>query len=179
MPHAAEHPDLVTVLASHYEELVDYVRRRFHDRGFARDVVHDVCVELIERPPAQAIHTPVAFLRRATTHRAIDRVRADAVHSALIDSVAEVPDIHTHAHDGAQALSFRQQLEALAAIVEALPPRARQCFLLHRIHGMTHEAIAQEIGVTRSMVSHHFKRAMDDIVRHWAPAHEAVAALAA
>ncbi len=170
MQPAALSPALIAALAQHYDELVEHVRRRFRDRGFARDVVHDVCVELLERPPQQEVHTPLAFLRHVSTHRAIDRQRADAVRGALIDSVADTPDLHAHHHDGASALDFKQQLEALVAIVEALPPRARQCFLLHRIHGMTHEAIAAEIGVTRSMVTQHFNRAIDRIARDWAPA---------
>jgi RNA polymerase sigma factor (sigma-70 family) len=167
---AAPPSTLIDVLAQHYDELVDHVRRRFRDRGFAREVVHEVCVELLERPPAQAIHTPLAFLRHVSTHRAIDWCRADQARGAVFESVAEPPDIHVHLEDGAAALDFRQQLEALVAIVEALPPRARQCFLLHRIHGMTHEAIAREIGVTRSMVTQHYNRAMDRIALQWEPA---------
>jgi len=163
-------PPLVAALARHYDELVEHVRRHFRDRGFAHDVVHDVCVELMERPPAQAVHTPLAFLRHVSTHRAIDRQRADAARAALIDSVADTPDLHAHGEDGASALDFKQQLEALVAIVEAMPPRARQCFLLHRIHGMTHEAVAAEIGISRAAVTQHCQRALDRIVRDWAPA---------
>lgn len=166
-------PPLVAALARHYEELVEHVRRHFRDRGFARDVVHDVCVELMERPPAQAVHTPLAFLRHVSTHRAIDRQRADAFRAALIESVPDTPDVHAHGNDGARALDFKQQLEALVAIVEAMPPRARQCFLLHRIHGMTHEAIAVEIGISRVAVTQHVHRARERIARDWAPAREA------
>jgi RNA polymerase sigma-70 factor (ECF subfamily) len=163
-------PPLIAALARHYDELVDYLQRRFRDRGFARDVVHDVCVELMERPPVETVHTPLAFLRHVSTHRAIDRQRADTTRSTLIESVADTPDIHSHFEDGAYALDFKQQLQALITLIEALPPRARQCFLLHRIHGMTHEAIAAEIGVTRSMVTQHYNRAVERIAAAWAPA---------
>lgn len=161
---------LVAALAAHYDQLVEHVRRRFRDRGFARDVVHDVCVALMERPPADPVHTPLAFLRRVSTHRAIDRLRADDLRAQVVESVADTPDIATHTLDGAQALDFKQQLEALVVIVEGLPPRARQCFLLHRIHGMRHEEIAEAIGVSRSMVTHHVNRALDRIALDWAPA---------
>lgn len=170
MAHAAHPSPLIAALAQHYDELVEHVRRRFRDRGFARDVVHDVCVELLEKPPAQAVHTPLAFLRHVSTHRAIDRQRADTTRTALIDSVAEPPDTLVHAEDGASALAFQQELLALVTIVEALPPRARQCFLLHRIHGMAHAEIAAEIGVSRAMVTQHVNRAMDRIAQQWAPA---------
>lgn len=167
-------PALLAVLTLHYEDLVSYVRRRFSSSapGLARDVVHDVCVELMERPPVQEVHAPLAFFRRVCMHRAIDRWRADVAHGAVIESVGHTPDIHVHTEDGASALDFDQQLAALVAVIEALPPRARQCFLLHRIHGMTHEAIATEIGVTRSMVTQHLRNALERIARDWAPARE-------
>ena len=167
--HAALSPVLVAALAEHYDQLVEHVRRRFRDRGFARDVVHDVCVELMERPPAGPVHTPLAFLRHVSTNRAIDRQRADAARSSVVECVGDTPDLVGHHRDGAAELDFKQQFEALVAIVEALPARARQCFLLHRLHGMRHEEIAAEIGVTRSMVTHHVNRAMDRIAAEWAP----------
>lgn len=40
---------LLSTLVRHYDELVEHVRRRFGERGFARDVVHDVCVHLKRR----------------------------------------------------------------------------------------------------------------------------------
>jgi len=162
---------LVATLAQHYDELVGYVRPRFGDRGFARDVVHDVCVQVLERPPAQTLRAPLAFLRRASLNQAIDRCRADDARNAVIETRPEPPEpLASDGHDGASALEFQRHLRSLVRIVEALPPRARQVFLLHCVHGMTHQEIAQTIGVTRSMVSHHFARAMRDIEAHWEPA---------
>ncbi|EOA1404169.1 RNA polymerase sigma factor, partial [Pseudomonas aeruginosa] len=41
MPFDPAKPTLLSTLVRHYEELVDHVRRRFGDRGMAREVVHD------------------------------------------------------------------------------------------------------------------------------------------
>jgi len=173
MPPTVLNPTLLAALERHYDDLVDYIRRRFGDRSHAREVVHDVCIELLENPPREEIRTPLAFLRRVSHNRAIDRHRADSTRLALIEPVAELPDIHTHSQDGAAALDFQQQVEALARIIEALPPRARQVFLLHRIHDMPQAEIAAELGISRNMVTQHFARAMDSILRHWEPAREA------
>lgn len=165
---------LLAALESHYDELVDHIRRRFRERGgdggFAREVVHDVCVQVLEAPPVEAVHTPLAWLRTATSHRAIDRCRADDRRLALVEVVAEVPDVLTHGHDGAAELEFRQQLAALVRIVEALPPRARQVFLLQRVHGMAQQEIAAALGISRNMVAQHHQRAMLAIEAGWEPA---------
>lgn len=58
MPFDPAKPTLLSTLVRHYEELVDHVRRRFGDRGMAREVVHDVCVQLLERDEKENVHTP-------------------------------------------------------------------------------------------------------------------------
>ncbi|MDG9930743.1 MULTISPECIES: RNA polymerase sigma factor [unclassified Pseudomonas] len=175
MTHSPQDAALVHALALHYDDLVEYIRRRFQGSQFAREVVHDVCVQLLEKPPQQPVKVPFAFLRRATFNRAIDRRRADSTRDARFEAVAEVSDWHMHDLDGAAALDFEQQLEALLAIIDALPARARQVFLLHRIHDMPQREIAEELGISVNMVTQHFARAMRDIARDWEPARLALA----
>lgn len=163
-------PSLMAALELHYEDLVDYIRQRFGSWGFARDVIHDVCVEMIERPPSQQVHTPLAFLRRVSRHRAIDRSRSEATRRQWIDFVDEVPDEACHVCDGAWELEFKQQLQALVTVIEGMPPRPRQIFLLHRVHGMKQDDIARELDISRNMVAQHLARALQLIRTRWAPA---------
>ncbi|WP_341645261.1 sigma-70 family RNA polymerase sigma factor [Thauera sp. SDU_THAU2] len=169
MPQIPASASLLTAFEEHYDDLIAYLRRHLRDSGHARDVAHDVCVELLERPPAQPIHTPLAYLRKVFRHRAIDHLRSNAVYQGIIVSVEELPD-QTHDEDGARSLDFKQQVAALVVIVDALPPRARQCFLLNRIYGMTHDAIAAEIGITRSAVTQAVRHAVKRILNDWEPA---------
>lgn len=160
---------LLATLERHYEELVNYVRHRFRGRGFARDVVHDVCLQVMERPPAEPVQIPLAMLRRMSTNRAIDWVRSDTTRTALAETMAEVPDAHAHGSDGAQALESQQHLLALVRIVEGLPPRARQVFLLSRIHDMPQQEIADALEISRNMVTQHLARALRTIEAEWEP----------
>lgn len=175
MTKSTHETELIGALALHYDDLVAYIRRRFHGTQFARDVVHDVCLQLLEKPPQQQVKLPFAFLRRTSFNRAIDRRRADLTRGAYFESTAEVPDWHVHELDGAAALDFEQQLEALLIIIDALPARARQVFLLHRIHDMPQREIAAELGISVNMVTQHFARAMRSIAQDWEPARLALA----
>lgn len=163
MPTTSDNPSLLTTLVRHYEELVEHVRRRFTGRGFARDVVHDLCVQLLERPARSTAAHPLAFLRRASVYRAIDRHRSESAYANNVVSMEEVPDLHSHEEDGAQHLHLAQQIEALRVAIDGLPPRCRQVFLLHRLHDMTQEEIAQAFGISRNMVARHVARAMQDL----------------
>ncbi|WP_059410368.1 RNA polymerase sigma factor [Cupriavidus basilensis] len=155
------HLTLFATLIRHYDDLVDHVRRRFGDRHFARDVVQDVCVQVLERPPAGIVARPLAFLRHVSTHRAIDRYRAEQARQQALDEWAAVTQAHgASAPDGAQALAFRQQVDRLAACIAALPPRCRDAFVLHRLHDLPQDEVAERLGISRGMVARHMARAM-------------------
>lgn len=161
-----ENSKLVVALVYHYDELVSYVRRRFGDHHFAQDVVHDVCIELMEKPPATQVHTPMAFLRKLLRNRAIDRYRQYQVQQAHLNTLQETT-VASHHIDGERVLHFVQRLEALKRIIEALPARQRQVFLLHRLHDMPQQEIADELGISRNMVTQHFTKAMATINLNW------------
>lgn len=163
MSSTPDNQTLLCTLVRHYEELVDYVRRRFTGRSFARDVVHDLCIQLLEKPSRTTARQPLALLRRATLYRAIDRQRAEASYSGLVTGVETLPDIPVQTYEPLERLLWRQRLEALRQAIEALPPRCRQVFLLHRLYDMPQAEVAEALGVSRNMVARHMMRAMQSL----------------
>ncbi len=161
--------DLLQALALHYDDLVEHIRRRFSNQHFARDVVHDVCLQLLEKPPLKAISVPIAFLRRATLNRAIDRRRAESTRIQYVQTQIPLAEQYRDDLDGAKALEFEQRLRALLAVIDSLPARQRQIFLLHRIHGMPQQEIAVELDISVNMVAQHFMRAMRTLALRWLP----------
>ncbi|MFT4241809.1 MAG: RNA polymerase sigma factor [Acidovorax sp.] len=181
LPLTALRPPIST-LVHHYEELVAHVRRgpvaRWFDAGMAREVVHDVCAELIERPPAPP-RTPLAFLRTVCTRRAIDRCRIEQRHAFWVEGQAAPPDataLPDESCDPARILEGRQRLALLADSIHALPPRCRDVFVMHRIHGLPQQDIAQHLGISLKTVEKHLalgtaacRRALDDTLRDLSP----------
>ncbi|MFC4296772.1 RNA polymerase sigma factor [Castellaniella hirudinis] len=159
---------LVASLTYHYDDLVGYVGRRFGDPEFARDVVHEVCADLLGRPEPAGVREPLAFLRRVLRNRAIDRRRGDAVRARLAEALAGrmIEAVH---EDAATRLRGMQATEALAAVILALPDRARQIFILHRLYDMPQGAIAGELGLSLNAVAKHYAMALRRIRERWAP----------
>src|SRR5690606_30544957 len=158
----------VASLAHHYNDLVSYVGRRFGDHDFARDIVHEVCAELLDRPEPAGVRTPLAFLHRVVHNRAIDRRRRDAARSRLVDTLAAaaIPDDH---EDAAAYLRGMQATDALAAVILAMPDRPRQIFILHRLYDMPQSAIAGELGLSLNAVAKHYAQAIRRIREQWEP----------
>ena len=96
-------------------------------------------------------------------YRAIDRQRAEATHSSLVIGVETLPDIPVSVDEPLERILWRQQLEALRQAIEALPPRCRQVFLLHRLHDMPQADVADALGISRNMVARHMMRAMQSL----------------
>ena len=134
----------------------------------SRDVVHEVCADLLDRPEPAGVRQPLAFLHRVVRNRAIDRRRSDAARHRLTDMLADAayPDSH---EDAAAYLCGMQATEALAAVILALPDRPRQVFILHRLYDMPQSAIAGELGLSLNAVAKHYAHAIRRIRAQWVP----------
>lgn len=158
LPNSSTPPILVS-LVRHYDDLVDYVRRRFGCKMFAREIVHDVCVHLLEKPAIEA-RQPIALLKRISHNMAVNECRAESVRTRLIDSMAELPDIASTANHAA-ALDAQREIHLLAQAVENLPPRCQQVFIMHKIHGLSQAEVAEQLGISVKMVERHTRLGLD------------------
>ncbi|WP_437882367.1 RNA polymerase sigma factor [Pseudomonas sp. LRF_L74] len=59
-----------------------------------------------------------------------------------------------------RVLVGQQALEQVSAAIEALPPRCREAFNLSRVHGMSHEQVAQAMGISLSQVEKYMVRSL-------------------
>jgi len=158
---------LLAAIVRHYDDLVNHVRqhigRRGGDRAEAQDVVHDVCVELIERPPEGEIRVPLAFLREIASRRAIDRYRSEAAQRQWLEHAAELPecaDPSPFGRDPALLFAGRERLACLASAIEALPPRCRDVFVMHKIHQLEQAEVADQLGISLKTVEKHLRLGM-------------------
>lgn len=160
MSHATSRSSLVTVLTRHYDELVDSVRRRFGDRHTAHEVVHDVCVQLLESPEKEAVRLPLALLRKITHDRAISHYRSERRRQAWVDKHAELPEIVCCAPNPECHHEVADELERLSVAVSTLSPRCQQVFVMHKIHELPQKEVAVQLGISLKTVEKHLKLGM-------------------
>ncbi|HDS1139928.1 TPA: RNA polymerase sigma factor [Stenotrophomonas maltophilia] len=153
---------LVSSLVRHYEELVDYLHRRFRSPGLAREVVHDVCVRLLERPVAHDARQPVALLRRIAHDAAVDRCRAEDLRRHWVEPRTKLPEGTCPRPGPEQQAQGVQALQRLSSTIERMPCRRQQVFILHKIHELPQAEVAQRMGIGLKAVERHLRLAMAD-----------------
>ncbi|MFJ3058083.1 sigma-70 family RNA polymerase sigma factor [Herbaspirillum sp. NPDC087042] len=158
---------LLDALMRHYDELVDHVRRRFGDKNFAHEVVHEVYVHVVNARPREQEGTPLALLKHISTCKAIDLQRAANSRNQWQESVDAVPDISQHHIDGEEVLRGKQLVDALENVISDLPPRCREVFVLHKLEELSQDEVATTLGISRKMVVKHMERAMSAIRPVW------------
>lgn len=157
MPFDPAKPSLISTLVRHYDELVDHVRRRFGDRGFAHEVVHDVCVQLLEKYEKEDVRTPLALLRKISHDQAVSRYRSERRRQAWIVALPELTEPVCEAPTPPRHYEAAREFERLAQIIADLPPRCQMVFVMHKIHELTQAEVAARMGISLKTVEKHLR----------------------
>ncbi|AYG45356.1 RNA polymerase sigma factor [Pseudomonas sp. Leaf58] len=150
-------PTLLSTLVRHYDDLVDHIRRRFGDRSMAREVVHDVCVQLLERGEKEDVHTPLALLRKISTDTAVSRYRSERRRAAWVEAIAELPEVACPAATPISRYDSEREFQLLVNAIAELPPRCQAVFVMHKIHQMPQVEVADRLGISIKTVEKHLR----------------------
>lgn len=93
-----------------------------------------------------------AFLYRLTANLAADQARADRRHGALFATGEPAQEVADDRPAADRAIVDREQLGALMAALDELPPRTREIFMLRKFDEMPVNEIAARLGLSRSSI---------------------------
>ncbi len=146
----------------HYAKLTRMVRGKGVHTDDASDIVQDAYLRLTAALDRTDVRDPGAFLRTTAINLIRDRSRASAIRRHIV-----IRDGDTYEHVACpspsteQAAIGRQQLAILEAALAELHPKRRAALVLYRFDNLTHAEIAQQLGISISMVEKHVRLALD------------------
>ncbi len=149
------------MLTRYYRELLNFLSRSVSDRDTAADLVQESYVRVLAAQQAgQAVHDPRALLYRTARNLVIDQHRrADIRCHADIDGLAEHEQPVASQHlQPEEMYADQQHARAIMAAIESLPPRCREAFVLNRFEGLSHQEVAEHMGISKNMVAQHVIR---------------------
>lgn len=135
---------------------------RYLDRSGCEDAYQTMYLKLANISADQRIDNGRAYLYKVAYHQAVDRARAEQRERVLLDQVAQLLTEPAF-NDDNQTLQAQVDLQHLTEIILAMPERTRRIFVLSRYHGMPEREIAKELGVSKSLVAKHVRRALEHI----------------
>ena len=158
-PNGSGHAQRISRLFSeHNEALIQFLATRLRSVQEAKEVAQEAYVRLLSLEDSGAVSFLRAFLFKTAANLAVDRIRGRnrqqlARDAGLCDDLREVPTPD-------REVATAQEVEIVRRLVGELPPKCRQAFLLHRVHGAEFSEIAKEMGLSERMVRHYVLRAV-------------------
>nr|WP_278251325.1 sigma-70 family RNA polymerase sigma factor [Bordetella holmesii] len=142
----------------HRPWLMGWFRRKLGCAHHAEDMTQDVFTRILQGRKQVHAGQARAFLVTVARGLVIDHWRHRALESAYAEYLAGLPE--AHAPSAEQRLEIMQALGTLDRMMDGLPERARQAFLLSQLDGLSYPEIAVRLGVSVSSVQQYMVKAM-------------------
>ena len=146
----------------YYRELINFCAHALHDRDAAADVVQETYARFVVMARSQVVDEPRALLYKVARNLLIDQARRQRVrdHDSL-DTLTESDQPLARADwQPDTAAEGQQYARHMHEVIEGLPARCREAFMLNRFEGLSHQEVADRMGISRNMVAQHVIRAV-------------------
>ncbi len=160
---------LLAAYDAHRAALRRFLAARSGDAAEADDLMQELWLAA-QTGASGPVSNPRAYLFRMANNLVLARRRAalrgaarDRAWITLRHGAVSEPEDDAPAADA--AMIAREEAAALASAIANLPPAAGRAFRLHKFEGLSHEQVAQQLGISRSGVEKHIAVAMAHLRR--------------
>ncbi|MDP2698377.1 RNA polymerase sigma factor [Thalassospira sp.] len=154
---------LLNAFEEQRETLLRLAARKLGNAEEARDVVQDAYVRISGVSSGQVIDDHGAFLRTVVLNLVRDHLRRQNRSAPLINAGDAEDALRYAAADQPSAETIiyqRQRMAAFETALKSLPRRSREVFILRKLHGMSHDEIANQTGLSKAAIEKHLYRAL-------------------
>jgi RNA polymerase sigma factor (sigma-70 family) len=159
-PGSIIEPGLLRAFLDNHRDLVRFLSRRLRCLFTARDLTQEVYLRLVRADgDGAAIDNPRAFLFQIAANLATDHQRVQGRRSELLREAHHLLWEREDEISPERQILARDELAAIEAALKLLPERTRRIFYLNRFEGITQSDIAHQLGISRTSVEKHVRRA--------------------
>lgn len=135
--------------------LRDWLRRRLSLRQDVDDVIQETYAILAGMADVSHILQPRAYVYSVAHSVVLQQLRRAQVVS--IEAVAEIDRVAIVGDEVSpeRMASSRQELARIGALIESLPDKCRQAFVLRRVEGYSQREIAERMNISENTVEKH------------------------
>jgi RNA polymerase sigma-70 factor (ECF subfamily) len=111
-------------------------------------------------PDFQQVGSPRALLFRIAHNMAVERARRQKAQAT--DTVGDLQQLTVYSSEAPADVQFddRRRFESFCAAVDQLPPLCRRVFVLRKVYRLSHDEIAEVLGVSHSTIEKHVAKGL-------------------
>lgn len=143
-------------MTKYYNELVYYVQRMIGDKEKSRDLIQETYMKTIEKSKKINIKNERAFLYKVARNLVVDKARKKQ--KVFKVEYEESTHFIPKKEQPEEIVLINSRDEDLKKIIETLPSRSKQAFVLHIMKGYSRQEIAQIMGISVNAVQKHITR---------------------
>jgi RNA polymerase sigma-70 factor, ECF subfamily len=157
------------VFTTYYSSLCRYAEEMVHDNYQAEDIVTNLFVVLWDDRKNICIHTSLrSYLYRSTYNACLNAIRKKKTENKYKDYFIHHAEFSKNHDYGSSFYPLSEIIEneldnRLKEVIDNLPPRCREIFLLSRVEELSHKEIADELDISVNTVKSHIMNALKSI----------------
>ncbi len=154
------------IFFKYHGRLVMFANKFTHDLEIAQDIVQDAFLTLWEKADLLTINdSPKSYLFQMVKNRALNHKRHVGVKSSAKDKlIAEMQALEKSAYinmgDPLYSLLESELEEKVDQIIQSLPDKCQQVFVMSRKQHLKNKEIAIELGISVKMVEKYISKAL-------------------
>jgi len=160
LPQVAE-STVVGLFKSQAKRVRSFLRWRLRSDEDAQDATQEVFLRLWRREKEGALEAEASsYMMTSAYNVAVDVERWRAYHKPNERVAIEDADVASRDPDASEALFWRDALHQFVDVLNELSDVTQEIFTLYHVEGLTHVAIAKQVGMTVRSVERHMARAI-------------------
>jgi RNA polymerase sigma factor (sigma-70 family) len=160
MPDPSSKPtDFASLYRGTVAPLRRYLARLLGNNAEAQDVAHDAYLRVYPKVQDQSALKPEAVLFTTARRLAINRLKRRQI-APFVPAAAELDSAAAATPGVAQQVMARQEWQDLEQAIAQLPEGCRTVLLLRKIELLSHQEIAERLGIAVSTVEKQHARAL-------------------
>jgi RNA polymerase sigma factor (sigma-70 family) len=137
-----------------------YLRKFTSGAEDVEDLVQETYVRMYALEDYRDVDSPRALLFRIAHNLAVERARRNTTQAT--DSVGDLEALNVYSNEtpADEQIDARRRFESFCAAVDRLPPLCRRVFVLRKVYRLSHDEIAEVLGVSHSTIEKHVAKGL-------------------
>jgi RNA polymerase sigma-70 factor (ECF subfamily) len=152
---------VVQLYENHYHSLYNFFLKRLGSHEDAADGAQEVFMRLIRHHGTAELDSPDGYIWRTTQNLVKEIKRTRAIRLRWMAQQTEDSDEQVSQAPGPEeAMEIQQIREHALRVLNELPTRCREVFIMHRFKGLSHKEIARQLNISPRTVENHMVNAL-------------------